>query len=232
MGKSSGKAKKEKLKDKAPKDPKGHGKRAKASEGTPRLMERYRKEILPALSKRFNRSNALSLPRVTKIVVNIGCGEAAQDAKFLESVRHDLGAITGQRPLVTRAKQAISNFKIKQGDPVGCKVTLRRARMYEFFDRLVNVALPRIRDFQGLSLKGFDRGGNYNFGIEEHTIFPEMELDRVRAAIGMDISIVTSTQSREEAIELLSAFGVPFMRSKKSSEQGQPVQAASSGETV
>lgn len=226
MGKSGGKVKKIKIKDQKSKEPKVLGDRAKASDGPPRLMERYRKEIAPVLSKRLNRPNAMALPRITKIVINIGCGEGAHDAKYLETVRKDLGAITGQRPLVIRAKQAISNFKIRQGDPVGCKVTLRRARMYEFFDRLLNVALPRIRDFQGLSMKGFDRGGNYNFGIEEHTIFPEIEIDKVHTVFGMDIAIVTSAQSREEAIELLRPFGVPFVRSQNEPAVSQAILAS------
>lgn len=179
---------------------------------TPRLLERYRKEIAPALADSLGRKNVLAVPRLQKIVINIGCGEAAHDAKVLEAAQHDLGVIAGQRPVITRAKKAISNFKIREGEPLGCKVTLRRARMYEFFDRLVNVALPRIRDFQGLNVRGFDGGGNYNFGISEHTIFPELELDQVRYPLGMDIAIVTNARGREEAFALLKAFGVPFGR--------------------
>lgn len=181
----------------------------------PRLLERYRKEIAPALGKTLRCKNAMAVPRLEKIVVNTGCGEAAHDAKVLEAAQHDLSVITGQRPVITRAKKAISNFHIKQGDPVGCKVTLRRARMYEFFDRLVNVALPRIRDFQGLNLRGFDQAGNYNFGIQEHTIFPEIEIEQVRYPLGMDIVMVTSARNREDALALLKALGVPFAKPRR-----------------
>ncbi len=177
---------------------------------TPRLLERYRKEIAPALGEQFKRKNILALPRLEKIVVNIGCGEAAHDAKILEAAQRDLGLITGQKPLVTRAKKAISNFKIRENDPVGCKVTLRRARMYEFLDRLVSVALPRIRDFRGLSSKGFDEGGNYSFGLKEYTIFPEVNLDQLQNNLGMDIVLVTTAKTREEAYALLKSFGFPF----------------------
>jgi len=176
----------------------------------PRLLERYRKELAPALAKQFNHRNLMAAAHLEKIVLNVGCGEAAHDAKFLEAVQRDLGVIAGQRPLVTRAKKAISNFKIKEEDPVGCKVTLRRARMYEFLDRLVHVALPRIRDFRGLNPRGFDQGGNYSFGLKEHTIFPEVQLDQIRYPFGMDVVVVTSAASREEAFALLKGFGFPF----------------------
>ena len=176
----------------------------------PRLLERYRKEIVPTLAKQFGHKNPLAVARLEKIVVNVGCGEAAHDAKMLEAVQRDIALITGQRPLVTRAKKAISNFKIREKDPVGCKVTLRRARMYEFLDRLVHVALPRIRDFRGLSPKGFDAKGNYSFGLEEHTIFPEIEIDKVHVVFGMDIAVVTRATSPEESTALLRAFEFPF----------------------
>ena len=176
----------------------------------PRLLERYRKEITPLLAKQFHHKNLMAVARLEKIVVNVGCGEAAHDAKVLEAVQRDLGLISGQRPLVTRAKKAISNFKIREHDPIGCKVTLRRRRMYEFLDRLVSVALPRIRDFRGLSPRGFDQQGNYNFGLKEHTIFPEIQIDQVHVPIGMDIVLVTNSESREEAHVLLKGFGVPF----------------------
>ena len=176
----------------------------------PRFLERYRKEIVPSLAKQFNHQNLMAVARLEKIVVNIGCGEAAHDAKILEAAQKDLGLISGQRPLVTRAKKAISNFKIKEHDPVGCKVTLRRARMYEFLDRLVSVALPRIRDFRGLNPKGFDQGGNYSFGIKEHTIFPELHLDQAPYTLGMDIVLVTNAKTRDEAFALLKGFGMPF----------------------
>ncbi len=176
----------------------------------PRMMERYRKEIAPALAKQFQRKNLMAVARLEKIVLNMGCGEAAHDAKVLEAAQKDLGLIAGQRPLVTRAKKAISNFKIRENDPVGCKVTLRRRRMYEFLDRLVSVALPRIRDFRGLSPKGFDQGGNYSFGLKEHTIFPEVQLDQAPYALGMDIVLVTTARSQDEAFALLKGFGFPF----------------------
>ena len=176
----------------------------------PRLLERYRKEIAPALVKQFGHRNAMAAARLEKIVVNIGCGEAAHDAKFLEAAQRDLALIAGQRPMVTRAKKAISNFKIKEHDPVGCKVTLRRARMYEFLDRLVHVALPRIRDFRGLSPKGFDQGGNYSFGLKEHTVFPEITPGQVTHQLGMDVVLVTRAASPDEALALLRGFGFPF----------------------
>ena len=201
---------------------------ASGPQKAPRLQERYRKEIAPSLGKELDRKNLMAVPRLSKIVVNVGCGEAAHDAKVLEAVQHDLAAITGQRPVITRAKQAISNFRIKEKDPVGCKVTLRRRRMYEFFDRLVNVALPRIRDFQGLSLRGFDRGGNYSFGIQEHTIFPEIVVDEVRYPMGMDIVMVTSANTRDEALALLKAFGVPFAKPSPAPEATGSLSAPAS----
>ncbi len=181
----------------------------------PRLLERYRREIVPALVKQFGYKNAMAVPRLDKVVVNIGCGEAAHDAKVLEAAQKDLGLITGQRPLVTRAKKAISNFKIRERDPVGCKVTLRRQRMYEFVDRLVSASLPRIRDFRGLNLRGFDEHGNYSFGIKEHTIFPEVPIDQVQHTLGMDITLVTTAATREEALALLKGFGFPFAGPKE-----------------
>jgi len=174
------------------------------------MQERYRKELAPALARDFKHKNVMAVARLEKIVVNVGCGEAAHDAKVLEAVQRDLGLITGQRPLVTRAKKAISNFKIRENDPVGCKVTLRRARMYEFLDRLVHAALPRIRDFRGLNPRGFDEGGNYSFGIKEHTIFPELQLDQVPFPLGMDIVLVVNAATTEEAYALLKGFGFPF----------------------
>ncbi len=176
----------------------------------PRMLERYRKEIAPALAKQFGHHNLMAAAHLEKIVLNVGCGEAAHDAKVLEAVQRDVALIAGQRPLVTRAKKAISNFKIREQDPVGCKVTLRRARMYEFLDRLVSVALPRIRDFRGLSPRGFDQGGNYAFGITEHTIFPEIQIDKVQYPLGMDIVFVTTAKTRDEAYALLKGFGFPF----------------------
>ena len=176
----------------------------------PRMLERYRKEIAPALVKQFNHKNPMAAAHLQKIVLNMGCGEAAHDAKILEAAQRDLAAIAGQKPLVTRAKKAISNFKIRESDPVGCKVTLRRARMYEFLDRLVSATLPRIRDFRGLNPKGFDQHGNYNFGLKEHYIFPEIQVDKSPYALGMDITLVTTATTRDEAYALLKGFGFPF----------------------
>ncbi|MBI4598302.1 MAG: 50S ribosomal protein L5 [Candidatus Omnitrophica bacterium] len=181
----------------------------------PRMLERYRDDIAPALMKQFKRDNIMAVPRLQKIVVNMGCGEAAHDAKILESALRDLGAIAGQKPLVTRAKKAVSNFKIREADPVGCKVTLRRARMYEFLDRLVHVALPRIRDFRGLNPKGFDQHGNYTFGVKEHVIFPEIQVDKSPQSLGMDITVVTTATSRDEAYSLLKHFGFPFAQKQE-----------------
>lgn len=189
--------------------------RAATTHRVPRLLERYRKEIAPSLAKQFGHRNLLATARLTKIVLNMGCGEAAHDAKLLEGVLRDLALISGQRPLVTRAKKAVSNFKIKERDPVGCKVTLRRARMYEFLDRLVHVALPRIRDFRGLDPQGFDQGGNYSFGLKEHTIFPEVHLDQVTTLLGMDVVVVTTAGTRDEAFALLKAFGFPFATARE-----------------
>ena len=179
-------------------------------QNVPRFLELYRRDIAPKLAKEFGHSNILAVARLEKIVVNIGCGEAAHDAKILEAVQRDLGLITGQRPLVTRAKKAISNFKIREGDPVGCKVTLRRVRMYEFLERLISAALPRIRDFRGLKPTGFDGGGNYSFGLQDYTIFPEIQVDQVQTPFGMDVTFVTTAKTREEAFALLKAFGFPF----------------------
>ena len=177
---------------------------------SPRMFERYRKEIAPDLAKRFGHKNPIAAAHLIKIVLNVGCGEAAHDAKFLEVVQKDLGLISGQKPLVTRTKKAISNFKVRENDPVGCKVTLRRARMYEFLDRMVSTALPRIRDFRGLSLNGFDEGGNYSFGIKEHTIFPEIRVEEAPQTFGMDVTLVTTAKTRDEAQALLKSFGFPF----------------------
>ena len=176
------------------------------------MQERYRAVIAPGLAKQFGYKNLMAIPRLEKVVLNMGCGEAAHDAKVLEAAQVELGLIAGQRPVVTRAKQAISNFKIRENDAVGCKVTLRRARMYEFLEKLVNIALPRIRDFRGLSPQGFDEGGNYSFGLQEQTIFPEILLDKVQHPLGMDITVVTSAVTREEAFALLKGFGFPFAK--------------------
>lgn len=177
---------------------------------TPRLFEKYRKEIIPALSKKFGYKNAMQAPVLKKIVINMGIGAGAQDIKFVEQGVSDMANIAGQKPVITRAKKAIANFKIRQGLPIGCKVTLRGNRMYEFLDRLLNVALPRIRDFRGMSPDSFDMGGNYSMGIKEQSIFPEIDVDKVQKIQGMDIIINIKSKSREESYELLKLFGMPF----------------------
>ena len=177
---------------------------------TPRLLEHYRKTIVPELSKKFGYKNALQAPVFKKIVINMGIGAGAQDIKFVEQGVADMGAIAGQKPVITRAKKAIANFKIRQGLPIGCKVTLRGNRMYEFLDRLLNVALPRIRDFRGMSPNSFDEEGNYSIGIKEQTIFPEIDVDKVQKIQGMDIIMNIKSRSKEESHELLKLFGMPF----------------------
>ena len=187
----------------------------KASDGiAPRMLTRYREQIAPELAKQFQHKNVMAVPRLQKIVLNIGCGESAHDAKVLETAQRTLEMVSGQRPVVTRAKLAISNFRIRKGDPVGCKVTLRRARMYEFLDRLISVALPRIRDFRGFSPKSFDQNGNYNFGLQEQGIFPEIQLDQPPYTLGMDIVMVTTAKTKDEAYALLRGFGFPFAQPK------------------
>ena len=179
---------------------------------TPRLLERYRSEIVPDLMKIFGYKNKLEAPKLEKIVLNVGMGEATQDIKFLEAAVSELAAITGQKPLTTRAKKSIANFKIRKGLPIGCKVTLRRAMMYEFLDRLISIAIPRIRDFRGLPTSSFDKGGNYSFGLNEQLIFPEIDADKVLRVHGMDITIATTAKTEKEAFELLKAFGMPFAK--------------------
>ena len=178
----------------------------------PRVLERYRKEIVPSLMKEFKYSNAFEVPRLTKIVVNMGVGAVTQDPKFLDLAAAELAMITGQRPVITRAKKAISNFKIKKDQAIGCKVTLRSAMMYEFLDRLLSVAMPRIRDFRGVPNAAFDRGGNYTFGISEQVIFPEINPDKIQRVQGMDVTICTTAKTTEEARALLKHLGMPFAR--------------------
>lgn len=180
----------------------------------PRLLEKYRNEIVPAIMKKCGLKNKLQVPRLAKIVVNMGVGVAAADIKLLEQASEQLAIITGQRPVITKARKAISNFKIRKGAAIGCKVTLRGVNMYEFFDRLVNVALPRIRDFRGFSPKSFDGSGSYSLGLSEQNIFPEIDIDKVQRLQGMDITIVTTAKTNELASELLHAFNFPFKRGK------------------
>lgn len=178
----------------------------------PRLLERYKKEIAPKMMEKFGFKNVYEAPRLKKIVVNVGLGEAAQDKKLLDGVVEEMALITGQRPTVTTAKKAIAGFKIRKGSLVGCKITLRRSRMYEFLDRLINVALPRIRDFRGVPANSFDESGNYSLGITEQGIFPEIDIDKIGMPHGMDITIVIKGKNKKESFELLNFFGMPFMR--------------------
>jgi large subunit ribosomal protein L5 len=177
-----------------------------------RLLEKYRNEIVPAMMKQFGYKNRLQVPQLKKIVINMGVGEATQDAKILDDAAADLALIAGQRPVLTRSRKSISNFKLRAGAKVGCKATLRGKIMYEFLDRLVSVALPRIRDFRGAPLKSFDGRGNYTLGLSEQVVFPELELDRVKRVQGMDIVVVTSSRTDEEAKTLLQLMGVPFAK--------------------
>jgi len=175
-----------------------------------RLQEKYQNEVVPALMRRFTYKNIMEVPKLEKAVINMGVGDAIQDAKALDAAVGDMAKITGQKPIITRAKKSIANFKLRQGMPVGCKVTLRGKRMYEFLDKLMNVALPRVRDFRGVSGKAFDGRGNYALGIKEQLIFPEIEYDKVEKIRGMDVIVVTTAKTDEEAKELLRALGMPF----------------------
>jgi large subunit ribosomal protein L5 len=177
---------------------------------TPRLKERYRQEIVPALMREFKYTNVMAVPRVRKLVVNMGLGEAIQNAKLLDSANVELAQITGQKPVITRARKSIANFKLRKNMPIGAMVTLRGDRMYEFFDRLANVALPRVRDFRGLSTRAFDGRGNYTLGLRDQLVFPEIEYSKVDKVKGMNISIVTDARSDAEALALLRHLGLPF----------------------
>ena len=179
-----------------------------------RLLDRYQKEIAPQLAKKLGRTNALSLPRLQKIVVNMGVGKALQEKNRMEQSAEQLAQITGQKALICKAKKAVSGFRLREGNEIGCKVTLRGRRMYEFLDRLISVALPRIRDFRGVNPKSFDGHGNYSLGLAEQMVFPEIDPDKVTFSQGMDVTFVTSTASDDEARELLRAFGMPFRDEK------------------
>ena len=176
----------------------------------PRLKELYLKEIQPALKTQFGFKNLFMGPKIEKVVINMGLGLDGNDSKILKSCEEDLGKITGQKPVTTKFKKSISNFKTRKGTNSGLKVTLRKNKMYEFLDRLVNIALPRIKDFRGLSLKGFDNFGNYTFGVKEHIIFPEVNFDKVEKIRGLDISIIISSKSKEHSLELLKKLNFPF----------------------
>ncbi len=177
-----------------------------------RLTLKYKNEIIPALQAKFNYSSVMETPKITKIVLNIGAGDAVQNPKVLDDAVSELAQITGQKPVITRAKKSIANFKLREEMPIGCKVTLRGERMYEFLDKLVTIALPRVRDFRGVNPKGFDGRGNYTLGIKEQLIFPEINYDKVNKVRGMDIVIVTTAQSDQEAFELLKLVGMPFRK--------------------
>ena len=178
----------------------------------PRLKKKYQEEVVPALMKKFGYKNIMEVPKIEKIVVNTGVGEAVQNIKALENAMNDLALITGQKPSVRRAKRSEAGFKLRKGMPIGAKVTLRRDRMWDFLDRLISIALPRVRDFKGLSPKSFDGRGNYNFGLEEQTVFPEIDYDKVDKIRGMNITIVTTAETDEEAKALLELLGFPFRK--------------------
>ena len=177
-----------------------------------RLKEQYASEIVPEMTKKFGYKNVMQVPKLDKVVVNMGVGEAKENAKLLESAMNDLAIITGQKPVQTIAKNSVANFKIREGMPIGCKVTLRGSRMYEFADRLINLALPRVRDFRGVNPNAFDGRGNYALGIKEQLIFPEIEYDKVDKVRGMDIIFTTTAKTDEEARELLRLFGMPYAK--------------------
>ncbi len=175
-----------------------------------RLKDYYKNEVVKALTEEFSYKNLMQVPRMVKIVVNMGLGEAIQNVKVLDNAAAELAAITGQKPVITKARKSISTFKLRQGMPIGCSVVLRRERMYEFFDRLVNVALPRVRDFRGINPKSFDGRGNFSLGIKEQIIFPEIDYDKIDKIRGMNIVIVTTAKTDDEARELLRMLGMPF----------------------
>lgn len=196
---------------------------------TPRLKERYQKEIVPALIKEFKYSNSLAVPRIRKIVVNMGLGEAIQNAKLLDAATRELSQITGQKPVITRARKSIANFKLRKNMPIGTMVTLRGSRMYEFLDRLTNVALPRVRDFKGLSTRAFDGRGNYTLGLRDQLVFPEVDYSKVEKVKGMNISIVTGARSDAEALALLRHLGMPFRVEAPRRAAGEPIEEKAGG---
>lgn len=177
-----------------------------------RMKDKYEKEVVPHLMKRFGYKNINEVPKLVKISLNMGVGDGKQDTKLLENAANDLTIVSGQKPATTRAKKAISNFKLRAGMEIGCRVTLRRKKMYEFLDRFISIAVPRIRDFRGLSDSSFDGRGNYSVGVKEQIIFPEINVDKIDKIRGMDVTIVTSANSDEEAYELLKSFGMPFKK--------------------
>ena len=197
----------------APKAPKAEAKaEKKEAKYVNRVAKKYKEEVVPALVKKFGYTTPMQAPRFEKIVINIGVGDATQNAKLLEDSVNELATITGQHPVVTKAKKSIATFKLREGQAIGCKVTLRGTRMYEFYDKLVSIALPRVRDFRGVSKNAFDGHGNYTLGVKEQLIFPEIDYDKVSKIRGMDIVIVTTANTDEEAHELLTLMGMPFRR--------------------
>ena len=180
-----------------------------------RLKDKYTNEVVPALVEKFEYDNIMQVPKLEKIVVNMGLGRAKENRKVLDSAVNDMKLITGQAPVVTRAKKSIANFKVREGMPVGCKVTLRGKKMYDFFDKLVSISLPRVRDFRGVSRTSFDGRGNYTLGLKEQLIFPEIRYDEVDEILGMDITVVTTAETDEEAREFLSLMGMPFKKERK-----------------
>ena len=176
------------------------------------LQDKYQNEVVPAMMKEFNYKSVMEVPAIEKVVVNIGVGDAIQNSKLLDEAVEELAAITGQQPVITKAKKSIANFKLREGMPIGCKVTLRRQKMYELLDKLFNISLPRVRDFRGVSDTSFDGRGNYTLGIKEQIIFPEIDFDKVNRSRGMDVVIVTSAKTNEEAKALLTKMGMPFKK--------------------
>ena len=177
-----------------------------------RLKELYKSEVAPALMKKFEYKSVMQIPKLDKIVINVGCGEARENAKVVDAIVNDLTQITGQKPIVCKAKKSVANFKLREGMPIGVKVTLRNEKMYEFVDKLFNVAFPRVRDFRGINGNSFDGKGNYSTGIKEQLIFPEIEYDKIDKVRGMDINFITTAQTDEEAKELLTLMGAPFIK--------------------
>ena len=180
-----------------------------------RLSEHYAKTVAPALAAKFELKNPMAIPKLQKIVINMGVGRATQDKTLLDSAADSLGKISGQKPAITKAKVSVAGFRLREGNEIGCKVTLRGSRMYEFLDRLISIALPRIRDFRGVNPNSFDGRGNYTLGLAEHVVFPEIDADRIQHTHGMDITIVTSATSDEQAREMLRGFGMPFRQPQK-----------------
>lgn len=197
---------------------KGSKKESAANGYVPRLRTRYSDEVVPSLMKEFGIDNVMAVPRVEKVVLNIGLGEAIQNVKLLDDAVDELGQVAGQKPVITRAKKSIAAFKLREGMPIGCRVTLRGARMWDFLDRLISTALPRVRDFQGVPTGAFDGRGNYTFGVEDHLIFPDLDYNKVDKSKGMNVTIVTSAETNEAALHLLRGLGMPFRKPRTEHE--------------